>query len=80
MHAIPRFITSFRSHPASVGETYLGHVGETYLGHMGFALGFAGLLLMAGFAALIHAFIPPLFETTASRITLKLSDRLQSRQ
>jgi hypothetical protein len=72
MHAIPRFITSFRSHPASVGETYLGH--------MGFALGFAGLLLMAGFAALIHAFIPPLFETTASRITLKLSDRLQARQ
>ncbi len=72
MHAIPRFFTSFRSHPASVGETYFSH--------MRFALGFSSILLLAGLAALIHAFIPPLFETTASRMTLKLSDRLRARQ
>ena len=56
---VPNFIAAFRAHPASVGETYVGH--------MRFALRFSGLLFAAGGAALVHAFVPPLFETTASR-------------
>ena len=58
MTQITHFIRGFQSHPASVNESYFGH--------MRFALGFAGTLLAAGGAALIHALIPPLFETTAS--------------
>lgn len=65
------FFRSFVSHPASVGETYLGH--------WWFALRFALRLFAAGVAALIHAFIPPLFETTASdqirQIHAELSNR-----
>ena len=65
------FITKFRTHPASVGESYFGH--------MGFALRFAILLGGAAGAALIHALIPPLFETTASRIVKTLAAELSSR-
>lgn len=52
------FFASFVTHPASVGESYFGHLL--------FALRFALRLFGAGAAALIHAFVPPLFETTAS--------------
>ena len=55
----PNFFQSFAEHPASVGETYFGHFV--------FALRFALRLFAAGSAALIHAFIPAWFETTASR-------------
>lgn len=58
MTQIVQFVRGFQSHPASVNESYFGH--------MRFALGFAGTLFAAGGAALIHAIIPPLFETTAS--------------
>lgn len=54
-------------------------VGETYLGHMAFALGFAGWLVVAGIAALIHAVFPFLFETTASRIITRLHARMTHR-
>ncbi|MFL4989952.1 MAG: DUF6356 family protein, partial [Microvirga sp.] len=43
----------FTDHPDSVGEGYLEH--------MNVALSFAGPLLAAGLAALIHAFLPFLF-------------------
>lgn len=69
--ALPAFLRGFRDHPASVGETYFGH--------MAFALRFSGLLLAAGGAALVHAVIPPLFETTASRILCRLHDEIASR-
>lgn len=65
------FFAKFRSHPASVGETYFGH--------MAFALRFAVLLLSAGGAALIHALVPPLFETTASRIVRALAAEISGR-
>jgi uncharacterized protein DUF6356 len=52
----------FTSHPASVGETY----GE----HMRVALSFAAPLAKAAGAALVHAFLPFLFTTTAS-LTVK---------
>ena len=66
-----QFIAKFRTHPASVGETYFTH--------MAFALRFAVLLIAAGFAALIHALIPPLFESTAGRIVRSLADEMAAR-
>ncbi|MEM7441254.1 MAG: DUF6356 family protein [Pseudomonadota bacterium] len=65
------FFAKFYSHPASVGETYFGH--------MAFALRFSGLLAFAAFAALVHAFIPPLFETTAGRIIKDLAGEISAR-
>ena len=61
----------FTSHPASVGETY----GE----HMRVALSFAGPLAKAAGAALVHAFLPFLFTTTASLTVRRLHDRMASR-
>jgi hypothetical protein len=67
----PRFWAAFRDHPASVGESYFGH--------MGFALRFSGKLVTAAGAALLHAFIPPLCETTASRIVGELYEMCHHR-
>ena len=61
----------FLSHPQTVDESY----GEHFL----FALGFAMRLLGAGLAALVHALIPCLFETTASRMIREMHDRITSR-
>ncbi|AEI93835.1 MULTISPECIES: DUF6356 family protein [Roseobacter] len=61
----------FLAHPAAVDETFLQH--------MAFALRFAGLLLAAGGAALVHAFIPCLFEKTASTIIRNLYERTHNR-
>jgi hypothetical protein len=66
-----RFWSGFVDHPASVGETYFQH--------MRFAASFAFLLFAAGGAALVHAIIPPLFETTASRLITRLHARIQAR-
>jgi hypothetical protein len=71
MTQIAQFIRGFQDHPASVDESYFGH--------MRFALGFAGTLFAAGGAALIHALIPPLFETTASRKIKDLHAKIISR-
>ena len=61
----------FLDHPATVDETYFGH--------MKFALTFAFWLTIAGIAALIHAFIPALCETTASRILGRLTAKMNAR-
>ena len=61
----------FTHHPATVGETYWGH--------MAFAFGFAGWLMIAGFAALVHAVLPFAFETTASQIIKRLYERTSHR-
>ncbi|MGX9180281.1 DUF6356 family protein [Mesorhizobium sp. BHbdii] len=66
-----RLARLFTSHPAKVGETYFSH--------MAFAAWFCSRLLMAAFAALIHAFLPFLFETTASRIVRELYERTHNR-
>ena len=58
----------FSAHPASVGETYWQH--------MAVALKFSFALFSAAFAALIHAFFPALFETTASQQINRLHDQL----
>ena len=65
------FFTKFRTHPASVGETYFSH--------MAFACRFSGLLAFAAFAALVHALVPPLFETTAGRIIKALAAEISAR-
>lgn len=56
-----------------------GSVGESYRQHFGVAFGFALALLGAGFAALIHAVIPCLFEKTASTTIRRLNARIAAR-
>jgi hypothetical protein len=59
---------SFTAHPASVGEGYWQH--------MGMALSFAGALLLAGLACLLHALFPFLCQTTGSRAVTRLYRRM----
>ncbi len=61
----------FTEHPEAVGESY----GE----HMGVALSFAGPLLLAGLAALVHAILPFLFTTTASATVKRRDARMMNR-
>ncbi|MEM7519817.1 MAG: DUF6356 family protein [Pseudomonadota bacterium] len=61
----------FLDHPAKVNESYFEH--------MWFATRFAALLLAAAGAAIVHAVIPCLCETTASRIVAKLYQRTHNR-
>jgi hypothetical protein len=61
----------FLSHPQSVDESY----GEHFL----FALGFASRLFGAALAALVHAVIPCLFETTASRMIRQMHEHIARR-
>ncbi|MDW3184184.1 DUF6356 family protein [Roseobacter sp.] len=61
----------FLSHPATVDETFFQH--------MLFALRFALSLFAAAGAALVHAFVPCLFEKTASRIITQLHVRIHNR-
>jgi|TARA_B110000503_G_C6974877_1_gene340718 hypothetical protein len=65
------FAAVFLDHPASVDETYLQH--------MRFAFTFAFWLGVAAFAALVHAFIPALCETTAGRILRRLHAKIENR-
>ncbi len=66
-----RITRLFVEHPASVDETYFGH--------MAFAGWFASRLFLAAFAALTHAVLPFLFETTASSIIRELYERTHNR-
>lgn len=61
----------FLDHPRSVDETYLEH--------MAFALRFAGRLLVASMAALVHALVPCCFERTASQVVAGLYRRTHNR-
>ena len=61
----------FIVHPRSVNEDYLAHASV--------ALRFALLLLCAGLAALVHALIPALFETSASSTIKKLHREMTER-
>jgi hypothetical protein len=62
----------FTAHPDAVGETYFEH--------MKVALSFALPLAAAAFAALVHAFLPFLFERAASTTIRRLYTRMTSRQ
>ncbi len=61
----------FTEHPDAVGESYFEH--------MRVALSFAGPLLKAGLAALVHAVLPFLCVTTASATVKRLHARMVSR-
>jgi hypothetical protein len=61
----------FTEHPDAVGESYTEH--------MAVALSFAGPLLVAGLAALVHAFLPFLCVTTASATVKRLYARMTNR-
>lgn len=65
------FFRAFSAHPASVNETYLQHAL--------FAGRFSFVLFGAGCAALVHAVVPFLFETTASRMIANLHAKMQAR-
>lgn len=54
-------------------------VDETFLQHMAFAAKFSGKLFAAAGAALVHAFIPCLFEKTASTIIADLYAKTHNR-
>ncbi len=62
---------AFTEHPASVGKTW----GQ----HARFALSAAGTLAMAAMAATVHAVVPALFPTTASRAIDRLHARVHHR-
>jgi len=61
----------FLSHPQQVGESYFQHQRV--------ALSFALPLLGAGLAAVIHAIVPGLCETTAGDAIRDLHARLEKR-
>lgn len=58
----------FREHPASVGETYLEHAAH--------AASFGVAMLVGAVASFLHALIPGLCTTTASRLVARLHDRM----
>lgn len=58
----------FLEHPRSVGESYGRHMRQ--------ALSFAGHLALAAMACLVHAVLPALFRTSASRRISVLYDRM----
>jgi hypothetical protein len=61
----------FLAHPRAVNESY----GE----HAGVAFSYAGRLLLAGCAALVHAFVPALFEKTASSMIRQMCREMDAR-
>ena len=67
-----RLKSLFTEHPEAVGESYFEH--------MGVALSFAGPLLAAGMAALVHAVLPFLCVTTASGTVKQLHARMVNRR
>lgn len=69
--ATSTFQKLFTQHPAKVDETYFEH--------MRFAASFAFWLGLAALAALVHAIVPALCESTASRIITRLHNRMTNR-
>jgi hypothetical protein len=63
---------AFRDHPASVGETYLQHLT--------LALSYSVRLFAAGLAALVHGFLPFLFEKSASVAIKQMHEEIAARK
>lgn len=67
---------------ATMKSLFLAHprsVDENYFEHMAFAGRFSGKLFLAAGAALVHAFLPFLFEKTASRMIAEMYARTHNR-
>ena len=60
-------------------RAHLREAGESYWQHFRFATTFALLAMAAGIAALLHAFIPALCTSTASRIVQHLGQLAEDR-
>ena len=60
-------------------KVHLRAAGETYFEHFRFAMTFGLLAMAAGIAALIHAVIPALCTSTASRTIRLLSQLVEDR-
>lgn len=58
----------FLDHPSTVGESYLEHLQTS--------AGFAGTMILAGMACLIHALVPGLFTRTGSAAIGRLYNRM----
>lgn len=58
---------------------HLRQAGETYWHHFRFATTFGLLAMAAGISAILHAFIPALCTSTASRIVRHLGQLLEDR-
>ena len=58
----------FREHPESVGESYLEHLFQ--------ASYFGARMLVAGFACLVHAVLPCLFQTTGRTAISELHTKM----
>jgi hypothetical protein len=65
---MPQLLKDFQEHPHSVGETY----GQHWWSAMSFALRLMG----CAFACALHAFVPGLCKTTASRSVTALHERM----
>lgn len=63
-----RLLDAFTDHPRAMGDTYGGRAAR--------ALRFGCAMIAAGAACLVHAAIPSLFKTTASRTIKSLRDEL----
>ncbi len=58
----------FAEHPRAIGETYFEHFVV--------AASFGGALIPAGCACLVHAIVPGLCKTNASRAVERLHERM----
>ena len=65
---IARWLTD---HPASVGESYVGHLG--------FALRFGGTMVVGGLACMVHGVLPFCLTTSGSRRVRALHAMLPGR-
>ena len=60
-------------------RAHLKNAGESYWEHFRFATTFGLLAVAAGFAAILHAFIPGICTSTASRIIRHLGQLIEDR-
>lgn len=63
----------------SQSRAHLRHTGESYWQHFRFATTFGLLAMAAGIAALVHAIVPGMCSSTASRIVRHLGQLIEDR-
>lgn len=63
---------AFTAHPASVGESYLGHLWQ--------AASFGLRMIFAGLACVLHGLLPFLFVTTGSDAMKALNGEMSARR
>lgn len=60
-------------------KKHLRHVEEPYFHHMCNALSYGFAMIGGGLGAIVHAFLPAFFQTTASDTVARLHAKLQPR-